>query len=113
MRLHSITFAVLLLGSVTMTHAGTVTDGLQAYNTGDYHLAFSIWQPLAENGDPEAQFYLAHLYQTGAGIDPCSAAALKWYYKAAAQGHLTAQYRMNMMMDMIEARYGRPAQPKL
>ena len=113
MRLHSITLAVVLLGSISMAHADTVINGLHAYNVGDYHRAFSIWQPLAENGDPEAQFYLAHLYQTGAGIDPCSAAALKWYYKAAAQGHLTAKYRMNMMMEMIEAKYGSASRSKL
>lgn len=113
MRFHSITLAVLLLGSISTAYAGTVDEGLDAYNAENYEQAFSIWEPLAKNGDPEAQYYLGYLYQTGAGAPQSSSEALKWYFRAAEQGHLTARYYMNTMMDMIEARQGRHAQPKM
>jgi len=113
MRFHSIILAVLLIGSISTAYAGTVDEGLDAYNAENYEQAFSIWEPLAKNGDPEAQYYLGYLCQTGAGTQQSSSAALKWYFRAAEQGHLTARYYMNMMMDMIEARQGRHAQPKM
>ena len=113
MRFHSIILAVLLLGSLSMAYAGTVDEGLEAYNAENYKQALAIWEPLAKNGDPEAQYYIGYLYQTGTGAPQSSSTAMKWYFRAAEQGHLTARYYINMMMDMIEARQGRHPQPKM
>jgi len=46
---------------------------------------------LAEQGDPEAQYALAHRYHLGRGVERDMAAALRWYEKAALQGEEAAQ----------------------
>lgn len=44
----------------------------------------------ASNGDPDAQNLLGYRYQKGQGIEQNYAEALKWYRKAAEQGHAVA-----------------------
>ncbi|MDX1424574.1 MAG: tetratricopeptide repeat protein [Kiloniellales bacterium] len=46
---------------------------------------------LAEAGDPDAQYALAHAYHLGRGVDQDMAAALHWYRMAALQGDERAQ----------------------
>lgn len=55
-------------------------------------------------GDPEAQFTLGRLYETGQGVKSDPAAARHWYEEAANQGHAAAAFNIGMM----EARLGMP-----
>lgn len=41
----------------------------------------------AENGDADAQFKLGYCYDNGSGVKKDHAEAVKWYRKAAEQGH--------------------------
>jgi hypothetical protein len=51
----------------------------------------------AEQGNAEAQYNLAMLYDRGLGVERDDAEALKWYRKAAEQGYAKAQYNLGMM----------------
>jgi hypothetical protein len=51
----------------------------------------------AEQGDAEAQYNLALIYDHGIGVENDDAEALKWYRQAAEQGHAKAQYNLGMM----------------
>lgn len=53
----------------------------------------------AEQGDAEAQFRLAMMYDDGHGVEQDSAEAVKWFYKAAEQGQVEAQYNLAVMLD--------------
>lgn len=55
-------------------------------------------------GDPEAQFTLGRLYETGQGVKTDPVAARHWYEEAANQGHAAAAFNIGMM----EARLGMP-----
>ncbi len=86
------TFAALMLlvGSLAPASAG-MEEGVGAYQRADYAAAFSQFKPLAENGDPKAQFYLGEMYGQGQGIKRDLKKAARWYREAAMQGHTTAQ----------------------
>jgi TPR repeat protein len=58
---------------------------LDAYARGDYATAAKRWRPLAEAGNPEAQFLLGTLYARGQGVQQDRVEAYKWYAAAAAQ----------------------------
>jgi TPR repeat protein len=45
----------------------------------------------AEQGDAEAQFYMAGCYMNGDGVTKDYAEAIKWFRKAAEQGHTGAE----------------------
>lgn len=62
-----------------------------AYDRGDYALAYSIFFPLAEQGNAHAQAKLGQMYGTGHGVELDYAAAVKWSRKAADQGDKRGQ----------------------
>src|SRR3990167_7502660 len=57
---------------------------LVQYNSGHRSEAVKVWQSLAEQGDSEAQFTLAALYNRGdGGVAKDMIEAVHWYRKAA------------------------------
>ena len=71
--------------------------GYQSYLKGDYQAAYDEWLPLAELGDPEAQYNLGVMYDQGASVDQDLGTAARWYRKAAEQGFKDAQINLGMM----------------
>ena len=65
--------------------AGTAI-GVDAYRRGDYATALRFWQPLAEQGNAEAQFNLGNMYKRGDGVPQEFAEATRLYRLAAEQG---------------------------
>jgi hypothetical protein len=61
----TLTATLLLVGSAI---AGPIEDAKAAYDSGDYATALHIFQPLADQGDAEAQFGLATMYEKGRGV---------------------------------------------
>jgi hypothetical protein len=43
-------------------------EGALSYTRGDYAIAYRELLPLAGHGDPQAQLFLGHMYDTGKGI---------------------------------------------
>lgn len=78
---------------------GAYQTGKDAYYQGDYATALRKFQPLAEQGDAEAQYYLGSLYYYGKGVEKNYVEAKKWYRKAAAQGHAGAQEKLGEMYE--------------
>jgi len=53
--------------------------------------------PSQEPTDPEEQFKLAERYLKGKGVPQDNAEAVKWFRKAADQGHARAQFNLGLM----------------
>ncbi len=71
---------------------GTPADAARrALLAGDFFLAARLYAPLAQQGDADAQFQLASMYDEGEGDIEDEQEALKWYRLAAEQGHAAAQ----------------------
>lgn len=88
--------ALVAMLSPTLVFAD-VDAGFAAYKAGDYETALNEWQPLAEAGDPRAQFGLGSLYADGFGVPMDDVQALDWFGRAAEQGNANAQYRLGVM----------------
>jgi hypothetical protein len=56
--------------------------------------ALHLHQSKANQGDANAQYTLALMYENGTGIPRDPRYAIYWYAKAAQQGHVEAQYRL-------------------
>ena len=108
----------ILIVTMFLTAFGGVTyadfqDGYDAYNKSDYKTALREWQPLADQGDADAQFLLGRMYDTGRGLLKDYKQAEKWYRKAADQGNARAQYNLGVMYangegalkDLSKAKY--------
>src|ERR1700734_672649 len=71
--------------------------GLDAYQKGDYVGAAKEWRPLAESGDPIAQFNLGLLYLDGHGVPQNPMEAANWFRRAAEQDYVQAQHNLGAM----------------
>lgn len=77
--------------------AGPLEDGHDAFDKKQYESAYKIWLPLAEQGDPEAQYNIALLYMKGNGVEQSDRTALSWFTRAGEQGMADAQYNAGVM----------------
>ncbi len=69
----------------------------EAYKKGDYPTAFKIAEPLAQQGNAQAQLVLGTLYQHGRGVQQNNMEALKWIERSAEQGNRIAQYNLGVI----------------
>lgn len=70
---------------------------VQAYQKGDFQAAFRVLENLAKQGNSEAQYNLAVLYQDGLGVAKSDDQAFYWYEKAAWQGLAEAQFMTGLL----------------
>ena len=72
--------------------AGELSQAISAYRARNYEAAVAIIRPLAERGDPYAEFTLGAMYDNGIGVPRNFTLALSWYKRAGQQGLADAQY---------------------
>jgi len=85
-----------ILASAPMAFANPMATGMAAYISGDYQRAIREWRPLAESGNPIAQYHMGVIYRDGRGVDIDLAEAIRWWKRAANNGHAKAQYELGM-----------------
>ena len=95
MRNHlTVALAVLVstAGVAVPAIAGPLEEGLAAYDRFDFATALTVLEPLAEQGNVEAQLRLGLMYHKGWGVRFDNAEAIKWLRRAADQDNAQAQY---------------------
>jgi cell division septation protein DedD len=90
--------ASLLIASAAPLSAQSVKAGIDAWQRADYAGAVSIWRPLAEKGDADAEFNLGQAYRLGRGVPTNLAAAKTWFERAASQGHVDAETTLGLLL---------------
>jgi len=68
----------------------TLNDGLIAYTTLDFSLAFRLLQPLAKKNVPLAQMIVGRLFADGYGTPQNCELAVEWLLRAAKRGNADA-----------------------
>jgi hypothetical protein len=74
-------------------------EGLAAARRGDLAAAARLWEPLAVNGDPRAQYNLGYLHANGQGVARDYPRAIGWYTRAAHQGFAPAQFNLGVLLS--------------
>ena len=87
---------VIFLGFIVpaIAFAGPLEEGKAAQQRGDYSAALKLLQPLADQGNAEAESEIANLYESGTWNSRDEAEALKWYLNAGNHGDKYAQLRL-------------------
>ncbi|HSM40710.1 MAG TPA: hypothetical protein VK862_08155, partial [Afifellaceae bacterium] len=91
-------FAVLI---ALPTTAGRLEDGLEALERGDHAAAFEMFQPLAEQGNAQAQYNLGAMYLLGAGVQPDVVLTFLWWNAATASGHEDAAENLGYIAQLM------------
>ena len=64
-----------------------INQGIDAFKSSNYPKALKLLQPLAEQGNAEAQCIIGNMYHLGLGLERSIAEAIIWYTKSADQGY--------------------------
>jgi len=111
MQLKAGLFGFVLLLISTLANA-TLTEAIDAYANKDYQTAYILFLPLAEAGNPYAQYGLAKLYasgdlaeldeafQTDDRVKQADLKAFNWYQKAAKQHYGIAQNNLGLFYEV-------------
>lgn len=94
---HLIAASLVVVAAAPLS-AQSVKSGIDAWQRADYSKAVSIWRPLAESGDADAQFNLGQAYRLGRGVTINLGAAKTWFERAATAGHLDAQTTLGLLL---------------
>jgi len=74
-----------------------LTSGIAAFEAKEFRRSLQLLQPLAESGNPEAQYRLAVQYQAGLGVVQNQLQAYHWMREAAGQDHGLALHGLGIM----------------
>jgi len=92
-----LTIFILFLTSHNISASESLKDGLDAYNKHDYVNAFKILKPLAKNGTPSVQSFVAAMYAEGKGTPKNTQLAIKWWRIAAEKGHIESMTKLGAL----------------
>ena len=90
-------FLFPVVGASESGIAGPLEEGLAAYDNYNYCAALKTLQPLAEQGNVEAQIRLGLIYRDGSCTRSDSAKAMKWLRLAADQDNAEAQFALGKL----------------
>ncbi len=108
MKKHTSRFFIQALLICFSTHilAGAFEDGLTAYDKGLFDNSVSIWEPLAEAGNANAQYRIGMSIEAKAPTPKLRYKLLDdanhWYKKAAEQGHVDAMHALGTNKHLLE-----------
>jgi TPR repeat protein len=97
------------VGASGVTWAGTLENGIKAYDRKDYQQAYEQLLPLAEEGVDEAQFYVGGMLVDGMGVEADSTKGVYWLEKAAENRHAMAAKQLG---NMYLSGFGVPMDPQ-
>jgi hypothetical protein len=77
--------------------ANDQAEAIKSYNQGDFETALRIFRPLAEQGQPVAEYILGLMYANGQGVPESYPQAVTWLQKAGEQGEPKAQFAVGVI----------------
>ncbi|MQA64619.1 MAG: hypothetical protein GEU76_01760 [Alphaproteobacteria bacterium] len=89
--------AALVLAGTAAATAASLKQGRQYYVAKEYDKAFEEIEPLAEDGEAQAQYILGVMYLRGQYVAEDPAIAAEWFRKAADQGHAISQINLAIL----------------
>lgn len=91
--------ALLLQGCVNLQTKHNFQQGKQLFQNKQYSLAYQQLKPLAEKGNPDAQYAVGYMYYYGKGIVQNKNIGFSWILKAAKQGQPQAKRALDIFQN--------------
>jgi len=79
--------------------ANDASQCISLYQNDQFEEAGNVCLKAANNGTPDAQFYLGFMYHTGQGKEQSDSNALKWYRKAAEKKQTNAEFNLGVIYE--------------
>jgi len=98
---------ILIFATINLSYANDAVvqdvkyiESNKAFKLRDWETAYQGFKPLAEEGNPNAQFKLGYLLRNGRGVEKNFPASVFWYRKAANAGHVRAQNYLAISLEL-------------
>jgi uncharacterized protein len=85
---------LILLAPPALGASDNLADAVRALEAGRHTQAIEILTPLANEGNPLAQYRLGTIYYHGNGVAEDEKQAIYWWKKAATSGHTESMYQL-------------------
>jgi len=89
-------FPIILFVFSSISYGGVVEEAYDIIRGGNPDKGYSMLLPLAEEGNPQAQYGIAILYKEGWGTEKDVHKAIEYYQKAAKAGHVRAMFDLGL-----------------
>ncbi len=99
-RLAALVLPAALLAGAAFAQSPALNDGMQALAQARFGEAVRVLGPLAQQGNPEAQYAIGTMYANGDGLPQDVARAERLFRAAAAQGHEKAREQIEFLRAM-------------
>lgn len=99
-RLAALVLPAALLAGAAFAQSLALNDGMQALAQARFGEAVRVLGPLAQQGNPEAQYAIGTMYANGDGLPQDVARAERLFRAAAAQGHEKAREQIEFLRAM-------------
>jgi TPR repeat protein len=99
-RLAALILPAALLAGAAFAQSPALNDGMQALAQARFGEAVRVLGPLAQQGNPEAQYAIGTMYANGDGLPQDVARAERLFRAAAAQGHEKAREQIEFLRAM-------------
>ena len=98
-RSHLILITTISLNILATPVFADIHQAKAAIRVRDFGRALNLLKPLAETGDPAAEFHLGALYRCGCGLERDDKSAFAWFKKAAGKNFTRAQFSLGNMYE--------------
>lgn len=99
-RLAALIVPAALLAGAAFAQSPALSEGMQALAQARFGEAVRVLGPLAQQGNPEAQYAIGTMYANGDGLPQDVARAERLFRAAAAQGHDKAREQIEFLHAM-------------
>ena len=101
-----------VLLSACVNSLSSLNSGIENFKKQNYRTAFIKLMPIAEAGNPDAQYAIGYMYYYGQGVVEDREKASHWMKLAARQGQPQAQKALHILNSRPRSPYAPSPNPK-
>jgi TPR repeat protein len=113
-RLYKFVFIIGLALTITAcaNSFGRLNSGIANFKEQNYRAAFIKLMPIAEAGNPDAQYAIGYMFYYGQGVVTDKDKAFYWMKLASRQGHPEANKALQIIYNQPRSPYSPSTNPK-
>ncbi|MDP3559084.1 MAG: sel1 repeat family protein [Legionellaceae bacterium] len=97
MKISRMLFMILCLNLCSCIHKSNLTEGIENFRIQNYRNAFIQLKPLADKGEPDAEYAVGYMYYYGYGVVEDKEQAAIWIHRAADAGQAQARGALSLL----------------
>lgn len=96
--------SLIIIATITLSACAsqTLKKAQSSFDGGDYHSSYEKVLPLAQQGNPDAEYAVGYMMYYGKGTATNKKEGIEWINKAAAQGQTQAIQAQHIIAKQLQ-----------